>query len=187
MIGAFFSTRCGRPKCPGHRQRVVRRGSYEKVHVPGEDSARATRRSAGALRAPAPAAACRRPRPRPCTTAFGIPRAHLEPSAHWIAPGHERRAIASLMIATGGASGRSRSKRNGRGATAFRGSEEIRADLVSRRRQALGTVPSSRSTVRTCSLGFGEQIVDDAGALHTRPPESVRARDGTGRSVARGR
>ena len=84
-------------------------------------------------------------------------------------PGHERRAIASLMIATRGASGPSPiEKKRPRSNGVPSGLEEIRADLVSSEPQALG----NRSVV-----AFGredlfpgvadEQIADDAGALHT--------------------
>ena len=102
--------------------------------------------------------------------AVGIPRAQREPSAHGSCPGHERRAIASLMIATRGVSGRSpieKKRPRSNGVPRVLKKSALTSSLVNRRRSE--TVPSSRSTVRSLFPGvLAEQIVDDAGALHTR-------------------
>ena len=122
--------------------------------------------------------------------AVGIPRAQLEPSAHWIvprprAPSHrivddrDRRSIGPIPDRKEAAAEQRRSEGLKKSA--------LTSSLVNRRRSE--TVPSSRSTVRTCSLVVtNEQIADDAGALHTRNRLNLFEHAVvTGRSVARGR
>ena len=127
-------------------------------------------KSAGALRAPAPAAACRRPRLPLCTTGHRNPAGPTEPSAYWIvprprAPSHrivddrDPRSLGPIPDRKETAAEQRRSE----------GSEEIRADLVSCKPQALGNrsvVPFDSEDVFPGVIS--EQIVDDAGALHTR-------------------
>src|SRR5919109_1859324 len=122
----------GRSKCPGHRQWVVRRGSYEKVHAAGRILRERLEhlRDRFALEALSPHVADhaydRVPR------AVGIPRTQLKSSAHWIAPGpraashrivddRNRRSIRPVSDRKEAASEQRRPK----------GFEEIRADLVS--------------------------------------------------------
>ncbi len=117
---------------------------------------------------------CRRMLPTTPTTVYHGPSKSSGPNFNLLptgsCPGHERRASASLTIATRGASGRSpiekkRPPSNG----VLRVLKEIRADLVSCKQQALG----HRSGVALDRQGLfprvtSEQIVDDAGALDTR-------------------
>ncbi len=102
--------------------------------------------------------------------AVGIPRAQLEPSAYRVLPrprapsqrvvdDRDPRSLGPIRDRKEAAAEQRRSER----------SEEIRADFVSCKQQALG----NRSGVPFDSQGLfpgvtGEQIVDDAGALDTR-------------------
>ena len=70
-------------------------------------------------------------------------------------PGHRRRAIASLMIATDGASGPSPIEKKrplSNGVPRVLKKSALTSSLVNSRRSE--TVPASRSTVRACSLGL---------------------------------
>src|ERR1051325_8428451 len=117
---------------------------------------------------------CRRMSPTTPTTVYQGrsdacgPNLNLLPTGS--CPGHERRAIASLMIATGGASGPSPIEKNRpRCSGVSHGFEEIRADLVSNELQALGcdsVVPFDRNDLFPAVSN--KQIADDAGVLHTR-------------------
>ena len=159
----------GRSKRPGHLQRVVRRGSYEKVHAPGRILRQRLEhlRDRFALQSLPPHVAHDADDCEP--RAVGIPRAQLEPFAHRIAPGpraashrivddRHRRSIRPIPDRKEAASEQRRPE----------GLEEFRADLVSSEPQALG----HRSVVPFGSddlfpVATDEQIADDAGALHT--------------------
>jgi hypothetical protein len=101
---------------------------------------------------------------------LGIPRAQLEPSAHWIVPrprspshcivdDRDRRSIPPIPDREEAASEQRRPD----------GFKEIRADLVSCELQALGNDSVVSFDCDNLFLAVrNEQIADDAGVLHTR-------------------
>jgi hypothetical protein len=120
-----------------------------------------------------------------------VPRAEPDPSAHWIVRPPRGRAIASLIIATRGASGRSpieKKRPRSNGVPRVLKKSALTSSLVNRRRSE--SVPWSRSTMRTSSLARrlarhcapARQVSASMG-LRTRGNPRLRA-DGHGGEVS---
>ena len=83
-------------------------------------------------------------------------------------PGHKRRAIASLMMATFGPSRRRRSKNRGHGSTACRQCEKTGADFVAPQSHALGAASRAPfDAYRLFRTSADEELAGNRGALDT--------------------